>query len=145
MNSTRNQTLDLFYLSKSEWLIMLGASYTLDNFKLFVITPISAMGVILNSLSFVVLKRREFSKNKLYAYLRMLVLNSLAINLLFATAILVNTYLYSDFTNTKGAMIYFSYFYLPLASIAYCNGIQLNIVVTVERIIPRKTHWLFRQ
>ena len=109
MNSTilKNQTLDY-------WLNLIGSTKLLDSLYFYILTPISGVSFILNSMVFYVLYKNFFQNSTFYNYLKVYVLNCLVLSFLQMTAFTNKTYRLFGFTNTYGAMFYGCYLYTPL-------------------------------
>ena len=115
-SSTSNQTF-IFYLTKEQWINFFGSSIQIDQTNLYFLTPLSLIGAALNLLSLVVFNQKDFSSINLYSYLKILTLNSLAVNLLQSTVPLFTRYRFFEFTNTAQMVNYYSYFYFTFLSV----------------------------
>ena len=138
MNSTTsNQTL-VFYMTKEQWINYLGASILIDQTNLYFLTPFSLIGAALNLLSFIVFSQKDFNSINLCSYLKILTLNSLAVNLLQSTVPFFASYRFFEFANTAKMVNYYSYFYFPFISVTYTFGNIINIIINLERILQLK-------
>ena len=129
MNSTAQTSFTLDY-----WLGLVGSSKILDSLYLYVLTPISALAIILNSIALHILHKKPFRNSTFYEYLKIYTFNSLLLSLLQTTAFTNKTYRLFSFTNTYEAMFYGCYFYTPLVPIFYINISLLEICMVVRRI-----------
>ena len=133
MNST-NSSQSNFYLSKQQWFELIGSSFTMDSLILFLATPFSLAGVVLNSISYYVLSNKKFESKIIFSFLRVYCLNSLLISLFLSTYFNI-TYNYFDFTNSFGFRVYTTTFYIPLVAIlSFFNGF-LDILISLERLL----------
>ena len=139
-------TTILIKLTLDYWLSLVGSTKLLDSLYLYVLTPISAMAFILNSIALKIFFKKTFQNSTFYSYLKMLVINSLFLSLLQTTAFTNKTYRLFSFTNTYEAMFYGCYFYTPLVSILYINISLLEICIIVRRILYfNKYPFIFRK
>ena len=136
-SSTRNQTI-VFYLTKEQWITFFGSSILIDQINLYFLTPLSLIGAVLNLLSFIVFSQKDFSSINLCSYLKILTLNSLAVNLLQSTVFFFTNYRFFEFTNTVQMVNYYSYFYFPFISVTYTFGNIIAIIINLERIFQAK-------
>ena len=135
MNSSSNNQTFVFYFTKEQWINFFGSSTLIDQTNLYLLTPLSLIGVILNLLSFIVFSRKDFSSINLCSYLKILILNSLAVNLLQSTVPLFTSYRFFEFTNTAQMVNFYSYFYFPFISVTYTFGNIIAIIINLERIL----------
>ena len=138
MNRT-NSTQYEFYLTKAQWFEIFGYSLTLDSFILFLATPVSLAGIILNSISFYVLSNKKFEFKIIFSYLRVYSLNSMLMCLVLSTYI-SSTYNFFDLTNSFLSRAYTSKFYIPIVTIlAFFSGF-LDILISIERLLDFYPH-----
>ena len=136
MNKTNSSQI---YLTKSQWFELFGSSLTLDSLILFLNTPISLAGIILNSISFYILSSKKFESKIIFSYLKVYSLNSLLMCVIFLTGF-NSTYNYFDFTNTFISRTYSSKVYIPIVTIlAFFSG-YLDILISVERLLDFFPH-----
>ena len=141
MNSTAQTSFTLDY-----WLGLVGSSKILDSLYLYVLTPISALAIILNSIALHIQHKKPFRNSTFNEYLKIYTFNSLLLSLLQTTAFTNKTYRLFSFTNTYEAMFYGCYFYTPLVSILYINISLLEICIIVRRILYfNKYPFIFRK
>ena len=123
-----------FYLTKQQWFEQFGSSWTLDSLILFLATPFSLAGIILNSLNFYVLSNKKFKSKIIFSYLKVYSLNSLLLSLTLSTYFNIS-YNYFDMTNSFLVRAYSSKVYIPIVTIlAFFSGF-LDILISVERLL----------
>jgi hypothetical protein len=88
---------------------------------------------LLNSISFYILSKPDFSLSIYYSYLKLYILNSIIICVLLITAFTCNTYRIFEFTNSFEALAYGAYFHTPVVSIFYFYSTLLEICIALER------------
>ena len=129
-----NSTQEEFYLTKAQWYEIFGSSLTLDSLILFLATPFSLAGIILNSLNFYVLSNKKFKSKIIFSYLKVYSLNSLLLSLILSTYFNI-TYNYFEITNSFLVRAYSSIVYIPVVTIlAFFSGV-LDILISVERLL----------
>ena len=127
MNSSSALPFDAFYKSYiTTPIVYYGTLYGL--------TPFSCISILMNLITYIILRKKKFQSSKIFTYLRYNAFNSLIISLLLLTRFTVISYNFFDFTNTYGALVYACYFFLPFLSIFYLNGNLLDIYITIERV-----------
>ena len=132
MNKT-NSSQNEFYLTKPEWFELFGSTLTLDSLSLYLVTPFSLAGVLLNSLSYYVLSNKKFESKIIFSFLRVYSLNSLLMSILLSTHFNI-TYNYFDITNTFMFRAYSSIVYIPTVTVlAFFSGF-LDILISLERL-----------
>ena len=131
MNSTSNNSY--FYYDLEFWLPQFASTWALDSIYLFVITPLALIGVFLNIFTFILLSKKEFHKNKIYSYLKCIVINSALMNLVESGLFSCSTFRYFDFSNTYETNFYGTHVFLPVSSTCYIFGSCLDILVSLER------------
>ena len=123
-----------FYLTKQQWFELFGSSWTLDSLILFLATPFSLAGIILNSINLYVLSNKKFKSKIIFSYLKVYSLNSLLLSLTLSTYFNIS-YNYFDMTNTFLVRAYSSKVYIPVVTIlAFFSGF-LDILISVERLL----------
>ena len=133
------------YFMKDYWLSQFASTWTIDSLYLFINTPLGMVGCILNTLSLIILFKKEFQDMKLYSYLRIYSFNSLVSNLFETFLFVTATFRYFEFSNSYGAAFYGCYLYLPIVNTCFFYGSFLDIWINLERIsIFRKgvKYWL---
>lgn len=131
MNSTNGS----IYLTKNQWFEAFGSTLARDIMCLFIITPISLMGFILNVLSYIVLCKKKFKNILVYSFMRMYTINSLILNLLMFFLFIANSYRFFDFSYASSLPAYYlSYVFIPFTNICMYFAISIEIVISIERI-----------
>ena len=125
---------ELSSYSPWQWFELFGSSWTLDSLILFLATPVSLAGVLLNSLNFYVLSNKKFESKIIFSFLRVYSLNSLLMCLVLSTYFNI-TYNYFEITNTFIFRAYSSIVYIPIVTVlAFFSGF-LDILISVERLL----------
>jgi hypothetical protein len=143
MNNTTelNKNATESYYSLEYWLKVFGSIYALDVVNVALI-PIGIIGAVLNILALIVMRAENFNL-PFYTYLRAYTYCSICICLLNATLFTTGTRYLLKFTNTKGSVQYYSYFFGPLITIINLYGSFIDVVLSMERIVllSKKLEW----
>ena len=134
-----NSTQYEFYLTKTQWFEIFGSSLTLDSLILFLATPVSLAGIILNSISFYILTNKKFKSKIIYSYLKVYSLNSMLICLILSTHFNL-TYNYFDATNSFVSRAYSSIVFKPIVTILAFFSEFLDILISLERLLDFYPH-----
>lgn len=144
MNSSSNQTEESAY-SLDEWFTQYGVSFGMDIVYVYIITPISLISFLLNSLTFSVLLNNKFNLSVVYSYFRLYIFNSTIISLFLITTFVCNSYRVFSFTNSYEATTYGIYVYEPILCVLYFYSNLLEIFMIIERTekyLPAKYKFL---
>ena len=131
--SESNQSFPAYSLDY--WQTYLGSTWPIDSLYFYGLTSLGIVGFLMNASAYYVLRNKIFHTAVLFKYLRISVLNSLAISLFMIFVFIPSTYRIFDFTNSYGAMFYGSYLQVPIISVIYFNGHLLELSIIVERIL----------
>ena len=129
MNITLNQTNK----SKEDWFESFGSTPALDSLIVYVLTPLSLIGFLLNILSFKIFNKPPFQTKPIFSYLKVYSINSAIISLVSATYITA-TYNFFEITNTFEVRAYASFFYIPIYTTGYFYSSILDIFISLERL-----------
>ena len=130
LNSSSNQTFnDLSY-----WLDLLGLSFSLEALTVYSLLPLCLISVVLNSISFWILNKKEFMLGTFFSYLRIYVLNSSAFSLILITAPLFSSKRILTFSNSYTTSFYGCYIFSVLMATLYLFSSLLEILIVVERM-----------
>ena len=130
MNSTNQTEIE----SLNYWFNYYGATVSIDIMYMYLLTPISIIAFLLNSITYYILSSmRQFSQSILYIYLKLYILNSIVLSILLISCFTCNTYSIFDFTNTYEALAYGAYFLAPVVSVFYFYSTLLEICIALER------------
>lgn len=142
--SIKNQS-NLKIMELDKWLEMIGSSWFLDGLYLFLFTPVSMLGVILNIFSFLVLTNKKFNFY-LYKYLRIYCLNSTIVNLTGAFIFCSRSRRFLGFNNSYLSMLYECFIYIAICNTSYFYGGVLEIPIILERLcyLNKKLRWFLR-
>jgi hypothetical protein len=121
------------YTSKEFWMNKFGYTLLTNSLYLYIITPISIIGMVLNLLSLYILCKKKFLKNQLYTYLRVYTLNSLMINSLESLFFLRHSFDYFEISSSIITSYFTSYIYFPLINITFLNASLLDIFLSMDR------------
>jgi hypothetical protein len=140
MNQIIISSNSTFNLSKEAWLRKVGMTAMSDYLIFYILGGVSLVGVLLNLISIVVLRKKRFDTVQLFKYLRVYVLNSLVLCLVSVFNFVHTTHYLFDFTNTYSARAFGAYFYTNVVTLAYFYGGVLDIYLNIERLfcfVPR--------
>lgn len=121
------------FTSKDFWLDKFGYTLLTNSLYLYIITPISIIGMALNLLSLFILCKKKFLKNQLYTYLRVYTLNSLIINTLESLFFLRHSFDYFEISSSIVTSYFTSYIYFPMINITFLNASLLDIFLSLDR------------
>ena len=123
------------YLTKTEWFELFGSFLAVDIIFLFITTPMSFIGFILNIVSFVILSKKTFKKSVIYSYMRIYNFNSIFISLISFFLFTTHCYTYFQFTYSNPISSYYlSFVYVPLVNFCMSFAILMEIIISIERI-----------
>ena len=132
---SNNSNQSDIYPTKTEWFKVFGSSYTTDFIFLFITTPISLIGFILNIISCAILSKRAFEKCAVYSYMRMYSFNSIFVNLVSVYLFTANCFTFFEFTYSSTIPSYYiSFVYVPLVNFCMFFAILMEIIISIERI-----------
>lgn len=139
MNSTFNQSAQknqtsLIYFSQDFWYSKFNSDPLVNILTFYALTPITALGVLGNSLSFFILFKKKFLNQPLYFYLRVYILTSFFINLLYSFFLIPFRFQSVSISNTYGSAFYMSYIYSPFVSVLLLYSSLLDICLILDRI-----------
>lgn len=130
LNSSSNQTFnDLSY-----WLDLLGLSFSIEALTVYSLLPLCLISVVLNSISFWILNKKEFMLGTFFSYLRIYVLNSSVFSLILITAPLFSSKRILKFSNSYTTSFYGCYIFSILMATLYLFSSLLEILIVVERM-----------
>ena len=138
-----NQTVSLKFQTMDDFLYSVGSTWLLDSFFLFVSVPTSLSGFIMNTISMIILMKKEYKVN-LYKYLRFYTLLGLAINLVSIFLIVTTTRRYFAFNNTLAAFTYRAYFCMSAMNTGYFIGSLVEIFISFDRLSTLSNHFLIK-
>lgn len=140
MNQIIISSNSTFNLSKEAWLKKVGMTAMSDYLIFYILGGVSLVGVFLNLISIVILRKKRFETVQLFKYLRVYVLNSLVLCLVSIFNFVHTTHYLFDFTNTYSARAFGAYFYTNIITLTYFYGGVLDIYLNIERLfcfVPR--------
>ena len=138
MNTVFKKTFNDIYLTKLQWLEMVGLSSTVNWLFLILVMPFNLAGLVLNLISLLILRCKKLKKKRLYPYIMVNVANSLLINILEIFISLPHTYMLSDFVNSPLYSFYFCYIYSPLLNFGTLYSSLIDTCISIERITQFK-------
>jgi hypothetical protein len=131
-NKTINTSINIFFLPLEFWFSLVGSTIYVDTMHAFVLPLLSSIGFILNLVGLKILFGTEFKSVKIYAYLRIYLLNSLVINLVgFGMMLTARRYIYPS---SEVAAIYLVRVFVPAVITCGVFAGMLDIAITLERI-----------
>ena len=101
---------------------------------LYGVTPFSCISILMNFITYIILRKKKFQSSTIFTYLRYNVINSLIISIMLLARFTGTNYSLFDPSNTYAASVTVCYFFIPFLSIFYLNGNLLDIYITIERI-----------
>jgi hypothetical protein len=114
--------------------VYIPASY-LDTVYMYVFVPTALLGFTLNTLSLVILQRREQFGRPMYAYLRALTWLGVVGNLVaVAYGVLQCPHILPTVANTYAGQFYKSYVYIPIYNMAYYARFLIDIAKKLDQI-----------
>jgi hypothetical protein len=131
MNTSYNKS-DIYY-PKDFWLNKFG-SYWYQDVANFGIILLCLIGMILNIISYLVFRGREFYSLTIYEYLRVYSLNSALICAIGSTRFIGYSKHFFAFSNSEWATRYFINFFLPVINSLIMYQSLLDILLSFDRI-----------
>lgn len=122
------------YLTKDVWFEIFGSNMILDSLYIYLMTPVSFIGFLLNLLSFYIFTKNRFDSTPIFAYFKVYTINSSIICLLSSTYFVIVTYKYFEFSNTFESRVYGCYVYIPILTTAYFYSGVLDVYISLERL-----------
>ena len=116
------------------WFNLLGTTLTIDVLFILLI-PLGLVSFGLNLISIFILNKSEFKSRPFYIYMRIYVLNGIALSLLIMTSFVYITKRIFNFTNDYPAIFYGCYIHVILTSAIYLNCNFYEICILFERIL----------
>ena len=130
ISNNGNQT----YLSIDEIFELYGSTWLKDALCFFVCLPLSFIGIVLNSTSWLVLKRDKFLSNTFYSYLRFYTINSIFICFIQVLFVSGQSFRYFSFSYKSPILGYCtSFIYIPSINIFILFAVLLEICISIER------------
>jgi hypothetical protein len=135
MNRTINITFDtITYQSLDQWYNLFGFKFYRQVLYL-VFIPICLIGVVLNILTFIVFKKRDFAEIPVYEYLRFYTINSGLICLLLSTEFMNVCRNFFSFSNSEWVVRYWGNFFIPVVQALSLYESLLDILLSIDRLI----------
>jgi hypothetical protein len=132
--SDTNYTIYEFDSFESLFLLAFGANRLQDYLYLYMLTPIAAIGFILNMLSFVVFMDKEFDKVPFFSYLRVYTVNSSVLMLFACSYFTANAFTFFTFATSHPANFFFIRIAIPVGNTGYYFGTMFDLLFTLNRI-----------
>jgi hypothetical protein len=143
VNTTQNNSnQSMFYLPFEFWLSVFGSTVYVDAINLFLVPLIGAIGLVLNLIGLRILFYQNFKSIKLFAYLKVYLINS-AFICLISIGNMQDSKRFVDF-NSYFSINYIIYVYVLLGNTSYFYGCVLDIIIILEQIfiIKNKANFL---
>jgi hypothetical protein len=122
------------YMTVNEILLLVGSTWSYDYMWVYLVTLMSAVGFVLNMLSFVVYQQAKFNTS-LYDYLRVYSINSAQICFLSIFVFVANApHVLPACAHSYWPQAYFIYLYIPFFNTGYFYGTALDVLITLDRI-----------
>jgi hypothetical protein len=128
MNNTK------IYYSKDFWLNRVGSYWYQDVANLGII-PLCLIGMILNIISYLIFRGREFYSLTIYEYMRVYSLNTALICAIGSTRFIAFSKHFFAFSNSEWATRYFINFFSPVINSLILYQSLLDIVLSFDRIV----------
>jgi hypothetical protein len=114
---------DVFYLR-------IGSTWTLDGLYIFIITPISFAGFLLNVFSVYQLQKIKISSTKLYKYLGIYTMNSAMICLFLGFSFVSSSPRFFPYYAANFAKIFRCYMFTPIINNLFFFGNIMDIILS---------------
>jgi hypothetical protein len=119
-------------LTLDQWFTLLGSSFVIDGFYLFVFTPVSFIGLISNMISCTVFCQEEF-KNNIHKYFKFYSINSAVLNL-FGIFCFCFSRRFLKFASNYYAIAFLCYVIIPVTNTCYFIGGIMDLIILLERL-----------
>lgn len=123
-----------YLLSNQTFLDLIGSSKIFDGLYAYLFFPTSFIGFILNLVNFFILRRIKEKTTCLYKYLKVYVINSCLINLIFSSMTLFNCIRYFPLAFSYEARIISIFLFGYVCNTLYFFGNTLDILIAIERL-----------
>jgi hypothetical protein len=124
------------YYPYEVWLDLMGFTKLIDGMYTFVQPSIAVCGFLMNLISFRVLFGLQFKSIRLFKYLKVYILNSMAVCFI-SMFIFLSTMRYINF-NSYLSIGYTVYIYVIIVNTGYFYGCLLDILIILEQILTLK-------
>jgi hypothetical protein len=121
------------YFSFEFWLLVFGSTIYIDTLLFLIIPLMSVFGLVINLIGFRVLLNEQFKSLRLYAYLRVYLLNSCCLCLIMI-GIFVSSRRYVSALNNYYSYFFISHIFAPIVVTCYSYAGVLDIVILLDRI-----------
>jgi hypothetical protein len=111
----------------------MGSTWSLDNFSFYPFVILGLIGLVGNIYSFVVFQSNDFN-TPLYKYLRVYVINNMAVCLLGTIHFVFSTFRILTWSNSHASLSYLAFFYVPIQTLCYVFGGLIDIFILLDRI-----------
>jgi hypothetical protein len=121
------------YFSLNTWFNRIGSTLHQEIIFLTLI-PLGFFGIIFNIIALFILKDNSL-KLPIYQYMRIYTLNSILVCAITMTRFINNSRRFFGFSNTNGAQMYVTFFYIATSNIIYTFGGYLDCLLLLDRVI----------
>jgi hypothetical protein len=135
MNKSELNDFYSYHLSYNTAMELSSSLVVYDLTYLFIVPLVSLIGVILNIISFKVIISDQFKGMRVFSYLRVYILNSLAICLI-SFGLIMNTKVFMRrfIFNFPFRVYYVLYIYIPLVNTCYFSSCLMDLLMVIEQI-----------
>lgn len=135
-NTTSNRSEFLFtdYILNEMYLEKIGSTLTIDSLYLFLLTPVSLIGLVLNLNCLNLIFKDNKHKIAIYKYLKVYTLNSIVLCFFFGFSALTRSPRYFDILNQNIVAFYRCKVMAFVITLFYFYGNMLNILIMFERL-----------
>jgi hypothetical protein len=116
-----------------EVLSTFGSTWAMDYLNFYLFITVSIVGLLANTLSFVVFNGRDFNL-ALYSYLRVYTFRNIITSFFCIFKFFGNSYRILPWSNGYWPQAYYNFILIPVTCILYFYGSVLNIFILLDRI-----------
>lgn len=136
MNKSKNSSTNSteFFLTIEQYYQLIDYNTIIQTLTIYSLTIINGLGILLNILSFFILKNDRFKSTPIFGYLKIYSLNSSIISLLILINVLTSTYNYFDISYKYEANFFNCYVLNALLTTAHIYSAVLDIYISLDRL-----------
>jgi hypothetical protein len=116
----------------------LGSYYFLDFFHIFIVTPVTFTGLILNIITMFILTEKRYFKPRFYKYLWIICLKNAIRNLFSIVLMFLLARRYFEFASSYCASIFLAHIITPLVTTLFLFNSLVDLWITLEKLVQFK-------
>jgi hypothetical protein len=134
MHNNNKTAFNESYITLDDLYAQLGLPLYLKWLWLYVHTPLNGLGVLLNSLTFIILQHREFKGWPLYDYMRVYSVNSAVLSLFQALLFMAGAQRTITWPDPCTAYLFTVYTIVPITTTSNFYATVIDVLISLDRI-----------